>query len=68
MKTFGNTDGPDRPTDDPQFAEYAEVNEKEGLTGDDLMSADINGSDSDLEGWNGVDDIPPSEYSDLLDC
>lgn len=67
MAKYGNTDGPDRPTDDPQLSEYAEVNEKEGLTGDDFMSSDLNGPESDYEGWNGIDDIPQSEYGDLLD-
>ena len=67
MKTHGNTDGPDRPVDNPQYAEYIEINPKPGLSGDDLMSADLNDEQSDYEGWNGIDDIPPSEYGDLLD-
>ena len=67
-KTHGNTEGPDRPADNREYSEYEEVNQKTGLTGDDLMSADINGPDSDYEGWNGVDDVPQEEYKDLLDC
>lgn len=63
----GNTEGPDRPADDPQYAAYEEVNPKTGLTGEDFMSADINGPQSDYEGWNGVENIPQSEYKELLD-
>lgn len=67
MGKRGNTDGPDRPTDNPEYAGYSEINPKEGLTGDDFMSSDLNGPESDYEGWNGVDDIPQSGYGDLLD-
>lgn len=63
----GNTEGPDRPVDNTDYSGYAEVNPKQGLTGDDLMSAEIDGPESDYKGWNGVDDIPPSEYGDLLE-
>ena len=67
MEKHGNTEGADRAVDNPEYKEYVEINPKQGLTGRDMMSADLNDEESNYEGWNGVDDIPQSEYGDLLE-
>ncbi|MCD8186936.1 MAG: hypothetical protein LUD68_11055 [Rikenellaceae bacterium] len=67
MVKHGNSEGPDRPVDNPQYSEFVEINPRQGITRRDLMSADLNDEGSNYEGWNGITDIWPSEYGELTD-